>query len=118
MLNDAQELDIRDELAHFRNEFYIPPGVIYLDGNSLGLMSRSAETAVLRVLDEWKRLGVGGWSDASPPWFSLAEELARDVAELVGAHADETIVANSTTVNLHQLLATLLGPDPLKMPDA
>ena len=45
-----------------------------------------------------------------PPWFFLAEELAALTAPLVGAEADEVIVANSTTVNLHQLLATLYDP--------
>lgn len=115
---EAETLDAQDELAAFRSEFYIPSGVIYLDGNSLGLMSHAAEAAVLRVLNEWKRFGVGGWSDASPPWFNLAEELAKQVAILVGTEPDETIVANSTTVNLHQLLATLLCPDNPCISDA
>ena len=107
----AAALDAADELAPFRAHFFIPPaGRIYLDGNSLGLLSREAESAVLRALDEWRRLGIEGWTAASPPWFFLAEELARLVAPLIGADADEVIVTNSTTVNLHQLLATLYRP--------
>jgi kynureninase len=33
---DFQKLDHDDPLACFREEFYIPQGVIYMDGNSLG----------------------------------------------------------------------------------
>jgi len=43
----AVEQDHADELAGFRDEFYINEGVIYLDGNSLGLASRAAESALL-----------------------------------------------------------------------
>lgn len=103
-------LDAQDPLARFRQEFYLPPGQIYLDGNSLGLLSKSAEAALLRTLAEWKTLGIGAWMDGQPPWFFLAEELAQATAPLLGAEPDSVIVANSTTVNLHQLLATLYDP--------
>ena len=106
----AREEDAKDELARFRDLFYCAPGVIYLDGNSLGLLSRPAEAAALRVLDEWKTQAIAGWTEAKPGWFLLADELSRQVAPLVGAAADEILVANSTTVNLHQLLATLYDP--------
>jgi kynureninase len=106
----AETLDAQDELAHFQKAFSRHPGQIYLDGNSLGLMSKQAKAALLRVLDEWELLGIDGWTQGTPPWFSLAEGLAAQFAPLVGAQADEVIVANSTTVNLHQLLATLFEP--------
>jgi len=108
---EARRLDAEDELAAFREEFFVTAGDIYLDGNSLGLLSRRSEAAVLRVLDEWKTLRVEGWTAASSPWFTLAEALARETASLVGAHADEVITTNSTTVNLHQLIATLYHPE-------
>ncbi len=108
----SHPLDAEDPLAPFRARFYLPPGApIYLDGNSLGLLSVDAEASVRRVLDEWKTLAIGGWLDGNPPWFTLAESLAARVARLVGAEANEVAVANSTTVNLHQLLATLYRPD-------
>ncbi len=106
----ARQLDECDELAGFAGQFYKTPGQIYLDGNSLGLLSKPAEASLLHTLNEWKTLAIGGWMDAAPPWFTLAEELARDMAPLLGASADEIIIANSTTVNLHQLLATLYRP--------
>src|SRR5690349_21433464 len=87
----ARSLDDRDELAAFRERFHRTPGQIYLDGNSLGLLSVEAEQAVLRVLNEWKTLGIEGWTDAATPWFFLAEELARQTAPLIGAEAEEVI---------------------------
>ena len=107
----ARDEDAQDELAPFRDSFYALPGVIYLDGNSLGLLSKPAEAAVLRVLAEWKTQAIGGWTEAQPGWFHLADELARQIAPLVGAAPEEILIANSTTVNLHQLLATLYDPN-------
>ncbi len=110
---DARERDANDPLARFRDEFYLPEGRIYLDGNSLGPLSRRSEDSLRRVLEDWKTLGVAGWTEAMPPWFTLAEELGRRMAPLVGADPEEVVVANSTTVNLHQCLATLYRPrDP------
>ena len=109
----ARQLDSEDPLKGFRSQFHaLPAGQIYLDGNSLGLLPLSAEASVQRALDAWKTLAIGGWLDAAPPWFTLAERLAARVAALVGAQPAEVAVANSTTVNLHQLLGTLYQPAP------
>ena len=107
-LEDSLRLDAADPLTGLRSRFHLPPpGQIYLDGNSLGLLPVAAEAAVRRVLEEWKTLAIGGWLDAAPPWFTLAETLAARVAVFVGARPEEVAIANSTTVNLHQLLATV-----------
>ena len=44
----ALALDAADPLAHFRERFHLLPGRIYLDGNSLGLLSRDAEAETLQ----------------------------------------------------------------------
>jgi kynureninase len=107
----AAEHDAADELRPFRDRFYSAPGRIYLDGNSLGLLSTDAEAAILRVLTEWRELAVEGWTDGPEPWFTLAERLSETVAELVGAEAAAVSITGSTTGNLHQLLATLFTPN-------
>ncbi len=104
-------LDEIDPLAPFRSEFYLPPGQIYLDGNSLGPLSKRSEATTLRVLETWKNQGIGGWLEGSPAWFTLAEELGASMAQLVGAEAEEVVAANSTTINLHQLLASFYQPE-------
>ena len=105
-------LDQADPLARFRAEFYLPPDQIYLDGNSLGLLSRRAEHHLQRVLTEWRTLGISGWTEASPPWITLSETVAGELGGLVGAAPDQVAITGSTTTNLHQLLATLFDPSP------
>ncbi len=107
----AEELDAADTLAEFRDRFFVPAGRIYLDGNSLGLLCRDAEQSLAAVLENWKTGGIGGWLDGDSPWFTMAESLSARVAKLVGAEADEVAIANSMTINLHQLLCTLYKPD-------
>ena len=106
----AEKLDRQDSLGKFRARFHIPRNGIYLDGNSLGLLSRDAERSLFDVVEKWKAGGIGGWLEGDTPWFTMAEALAARVAPLVGADADEIAIANSMTINLHQLLATVYQP--------
>ncbi|WP_419882983.1 kynureninase [Peribacillus sp. B-H-3] len=107
----AQSLDRDDPLKAYRDEFYTKPGSIYLDGNSLGLLSKRAEKSLLNTLNDWKTYGIDGWTQGSNPWFYLSEKMGALSAPLVGASSpDEVIVTGSTTVNLHQLLATFYKP--------
>ena len=106
----AERLDADDTLSAYRSRFFVPDGRIYLDGNSLGLLSRDAEATLMSVVEKWKSGGIGGWLDGDSPWFTMAESLAARVAKLVGAEADEVAIANSMTINLHQLLSTLYNP--------
>lgn len=106
----ASQLDENDPIASLRSAFYLHKDVIYLDGNSLGLLSKPAEQAVLQMVEDWKIHGIDGWTDGTYPWFTLSETLSEKMAPLVGASADEVIVTGSTTTNLHQLLATFYQP--------
>ena len=113
-LGYAEELDRVDPLAGFRERFYVQPGALYFDGNSLGLLSRDAEAAVLRALDEWKTLGIEGWLGAPTPWYYLGEELGKRSAPLIGADPSEVVVTGTTTVNLHNLVATFYRPEGVR----
>src|SRR5919112_4398238 len=106
----ALALDAADPLARFRERFHLLPDRIYLDGNSLGLLSRDAEAETLQALDQWKTLGIDGWLGADPPWFTLGEDLGALVAPLVGAEPEAVVVTGSTTVNQHSLSATFYRP--------
>lgn len=107
-------LDDHDSLKDFRERFYLPEGKIYMDGNSLGLLSREAEKALLNALEDFKVLGIDGWMDGSPPWFTLAEEIGKKQAALVGAKENEVVVHSSNTVNLHNLLSTFFRPEGIR----
>lgn len=106
----ARSLDSADSLASFRKRFQLPADGIYLDGNSLGLASHDAERALLRRLDEWKRLGIRGWLEGDGPWFHCAETVGARAARLVGAKPPEVVFTGTTTINIHALVATLYEP--------
>ncbi|TVR43772.1 MAG: kynureninase [Bacteroidia bacterium] len=107
----AQALDEKDNLSGFRKRFYIPENTIYVDGNSLGLLSMDAEQSLQRVLNEWKNMGIRGWLEADRPWFYFAEEIGEMAAPLVGASAGELIFTGTTTVNIHSLISTFYRPE-------
>jgi kynureninase len=106
----ALDLDARDPLTSFRTRFFIPEGTVYLDGNSLGLLSKDAETRLAATIDEWRNLGIRGWLEGCPPWFYLAEELGKMASSLVGAAPDEVVATGTTTLNIHSLVSTLYRP--------
>ncbi|MFC0302556.1 kynureninase [Virgibacillus soli] len=106
----ALTLDKQDELHSYRKEFYIQPDHIYFDGNSLGLLSKRAETKAMELLDSWKSHAIDGWTSGDQPWFYLSERLGEMCAPLVGAKHEEVVITGSTTTNLHQLVATFYQP--------
>ncbi|MCX6574607.1 MAG: kynureninase [Candidatus Aminicenantes bacterium] len=107
----ARRLDRTDPLKRFRRRFATPSGTIYLDGNSLGLLSRDARAALDGAVDAWKTLAIRGWLEADPPWFHLAERLGARCAPLVGAAPDEVVMSGTTTVNIHALVNTFYRPE-------
>ncbi|MFD4929501.1 kynureninase [Peribacillus butanolivorans] len=113
-LDYAKQLDKEDTLRCYREEFYLKPNSIYMDGNSLGLLSKRAERTLLESLEDWKEHGIDGWTQGNHPWFFMAEKLGAKIAQLVGASPEEVIVTGSTTVNLHQLVATFYKPEGMR----
>ncbi|HSJ38804.1 MAG TPA: kynureninase [Planococcus sp. (in: firmicutes)] len=108
----AKDLDKQDLLKGYKKEFYMKEGQIYMDGNSLGLMSKRAEAKLLGLMDSWKIYGIDGWTEGDNPWFTLAEEMSSRIAPFVGAQANEVMVTGSITSNIHQMLSTLFQPTP------
>src|SRR5262245_42489459 len=101
---DAAALDAADELAFLRDEFVLPAGVVYLDGNSLGPLPRATVRRLAEVVErEWGMGLVRSWNDSG--WIDLPARVAAKLAPLVGASAGEIVVADSTSVNLFKLLA-------------
>ncbi len=108
---DAAALDARDPLAACRDRFQLPPGVIYLDGNSLGALPRTVPPRLQRAVEqEW---GVGlirSWNDAD--WYPAPQRVGARIAQLVGANPNEVVVADSTSVNLFKVLVAALRMRP------
>src|SRR5262245_23537567 len=117
----ATALDAADSLAEYVGEFSKPPGSIYLDGNSLGLCCRSAQAALDEALTAWRERAILAWTAGLHPWFEMSRTVATLLAPILGADAEDLMVGQSTTVNLHQLLATFYppaGPKPRILIDA
>ena len=106
--NDALALDKADPLAALRDQFTLPEGVIYLDGNSLGVLPRSTAARVQQVVtQEWGQGLIRSWNDAG--WINLPQRVGDKIARLVGAGAGELVVADSTSVNLFKVLSAALS---------
>lgn len=101
-----QASEAADRLARLPDQFVAPADTVYLDGNSLGLMSLRSRERIQAALDEWASLAVLGWDRATPPWLTRVEEVSARLAPLIGALPGEVTLGSSTTVMLHQLLAT------------
>ncbi|NDD50315.1 MAG: kynureninase [Flavobacteriia bacterium] len=114
--DDAQQLDAKDALGHFRAEFHLPiwnnQEVIYLTGNSLGLQPKGTAAAIQQELDDWKNLGVEGHFHAKNPWMPYHEFLSPSLARLSGAKESEVVAMGSLTANLHFALASFYRPTP------
>src|SRR5690625_7589262 len=106
----ALQMDAEDPLASFRDEFYLPPSSIYFDGNSLGLLSKRAETSALEILNSWQAYGIDGWTKGGHPWYYLSEYLGENLAPLVGAHPSADLVTGSRPAISLQLVASLYEP--------
>lgn len=109
MLDRASCLDAdrHDPLAPFRQEFLLPGGVIYLDGNSLGPMPRTAEARATKVLrEEWGDGLVRSWNSAG--WFQLPVRLGDLLARILGAAPGEVVLTDTISVNLFKVLAAAL----------
>ncbi len=107
----AAEFDAADPLAHFRERFTLPEGVIYLDGNSLGALPKATPEVLRRVVEqEWGEGLIRSWNDAG--WFDMAGRVGAKIAPLIGATPDEVIACDSTSVNLFKLIAAALQMRP------
>ncbi len=109
-LEFARQLDALDSLSHFRNEFHLIEGKIYLCGNSLGLQPKAARAAVEQEFFDWQTFGVEGHFDGKNPWFHYHKFLTQKTANMVGALPQEVVVMNNLTVNLHLLMVSFYRP--------
>ncbi|HKN97514.1 MAG TPA: kynureninase [Pseudonocardiaceae bacterium] len=108
---DAEALDAADPLGALRERFVLPPGLIYLDGNSLGPLPRSTPDRLAGVVrHEWGERLIRSWNEAA--WWTASRRVAAGLAPLLGASADEITVADSTSVNLFKLLVCALRMRP------
>lgn len=106
-LQDCRALDAQDPLRTLRDQFSLPEGVIYLDGNSLGVLPKTAAARVQEaVVQEWGQGLIRSWNSAG--WFSLPQRLGDKIAQLIGAKPGEVVATDSTSINLYKVLSAAL----------
>ena len=107
LTEQAKALDAGDPLKSKSELFHKPDGVIYLDGNSLGLMPKSVSDRIMETTNhEWSEGLIRSWTDAG--WFNLPMTTGDRIAPLIGAGQGEVAVGDSTSVNLFKCLAAAL----------
>jgi len=114
-LEFAQEMDSKDPLARFRNEFHHPVDkdgnqFIYFCGNSLGLQPKNVKEYINQELIDWSNLGVEGHFHAKNPWMPYHEFLTDSMAKVVGGKPSEVVVMNTLSVNLHLMMVSFYRP--------
>ena len=107
-----EAMDAADGLRAMRERFILPEGLVYLDGNSLGVASKAAFTQLqAAATKEWGQDLIRSWNTAG--WFDLPLTLGDRVGRLVGAAAGQTVVCDTTSINIYKTLhaAMALRPD-------
>lgn len=103
-------LDAADPLAPMRARFDLPEGLVYLDGNSLGVLPLGVPERVARIVNrEWRQGLISSWGGG---WIDLPASTGAAIANLIGASPDEVVVGDSTSVNLFKCLAAALRLRP------
>jgi kynureninase len=106
-LERARAEDAADELAHAKDRFFLPEGVLYLDGNSLGAMPKAVPEAFARLAEkEWGSALIRGWNECG--WMAAPERIGDGIGRLIGARPGEVIVADTTTIAIHKVLGAAL----------
>ena len=104
---ECQALDQEDPLRSLRELFQIPESLIYLDGNSLGVLPKATPARVAAaVTKEWGQDLIQSWNAAG--WFQMPLQVGNKIARLIGAKDNEVVAADSTSINLFKVLSAAL----------
>jgi kynureninase len=104
-------LDQWDPLRGKRDAFVLPDGVIYLDGNSLGPVPKAALRELkIAAEQEWGEDLIRSWNKSG--WFDLPGTLGDRVGRLIGAAPGETVVTDTTSINIYKAIHAGLNLRP------
>jgi kynureninase len=110
-LAEIADLDAHDPLRHFRDEFQLRDGLIYVDGNSLGALPRATASRVAAaVTNEWGEGLITSWLGAE--WSTAPRRIGDKIASILGARPGEIIAADSTSVNIFKALTAAISLRP------
>ncbi|MFL2764685.1 MAG: kynureninase [Paracoccaceae bacterium] len=91
-----------------KSQFYIPEGIIYLDGNSLGPLTKKAQDRIQHTLNnEWGEMLVTGWNKAG--WMDQPNKVGDRIARLIGAAPKTVTVGDTLSIKVFQALASAIN---------
>lgn len=91
-----------------KSQFYIPEGMIYLDGNSLGPLTKKAQDRIQHTLNnEWGEMLVTGWNKAG--WMDQPNKVGDRIAKLIGAASKTVTVGDTLSIKVFQALASAIN---------
>jgi kynureninase len=110
-LSAVEAMDVADPLRSMRERFVLPEGVIYLDGNSLGAASPAVFGELQKAAtQEWAEDLIRAWNTAG--WFDMPLALGDQLGRLIGAAAGQTVVCDTTSINIYKVLHAALAMRP------
>lgn len=106
--SECEALDRKDPFKRHRTRFHVPEGVIYLDGNSLGLMPKSAPARLADAVSrQWGEDLITSWNKNG--WFHLPRVIGDKISRLIGGGNGNVMVADTISVNLFKVLTAALA---------
>jgi kynureninase len=107
----AGALDAADPLADLRQRFLLPAGVVYLDGNSLGALPAAVPPALEdAVRRQWGADLIRSWN--SHAWWEAPLRVGDAIGRLIGAAPGQTVVGDSTSVQIFNALTAAVRLRP------
>ena len=94
-----------------KSQFYVPEGMIYLDGNSLGPLPRNAKDRVgASMTDQWGEMLITGWNKAG--WMDMPRRVGDRIARILGAANGSIVMGDTLSIKVYQALSSALDLRP------
>ena len=91
--------------------FNIPPGMIYLDGNSLGPPLKGIDTISKNVIvKEWGGKLIKGWNESN--WMEQPLTVGNKIANLIGGDRGSIVAGDTLSIKTYQALAAAIKLNP------
>jgi kynureninase len=99
------------DFAATKSMFHLPEGMIYLDGNSLGPLPKTAASHVGSMMtDQWGEMLITGWNKAG--WMDKPRALGDRVGRLIGAEPGQVVMGDTLSIKVYQAVASALELNP------
>ena len=94
-----------------KSQFYVPEGMIYLDGNSLGPLPLNAKDRVgASMTDQWGEMLITGWNKAG--WMDMPRRVGDRIARILGAASGSIVMGDTLSIKVYQALSSALDLRP------